>query len=425
MRTPTDILTTLTSLAVSIFREWDKGSIKAERRPFLESDPVLQEVMNTASLVFDQHPGFSEAVDRILSEPDLTNLAPREGELDPMVMHAGGGVRLPSRALVAGLFSAAFQQIFCLRLPAEEGTFVRTVLEGFEELRRAARGERIRVYAITGIAGVRLPQGVQVSTPWGTLRPAPIINNQQTFFPFFQPETICILAESRLATVKLDRASEPRHEFDRSELTSEGSQVLFPLSCALASQKTNDPAVPLVTWSTLLLPFLGGFSYSKPFLPPRVKQEIDISSRIAELEEWARIVDGSHSPAVYIAARRLASAVVHRLDPNDSLIDAVMVWENLVGTSTEVTFRVTAALAKALEHDPTKRRTLRKFLAEIYNTRSRVVHGVSINPSQVKQAANDAVDIAVRVLRVFYRRGQEWLSMESKERADSLLLEEP
>jgi hypothetical protein len=174
----------------------------------------------------------------------------------------------------------------------------------------------------------------------------------------------------------------------------------------------------------VLLPFLSGFSYSQPFLPPP-KRPVDIGSRIVEIEEWARIVDSSHSPSVDIAAKRLGSAVAHRIDPNDSLIDAVIVWETLVGTSSEVTFRVTAALAKALETDHSKRRTLRKFLKDIYKTRSQVVHGVPVDHPGVSKAAEEAIDIAVRVLRVFYRRGPEWLSKKSSERADFLLLEEP
>jgi hypothetical protein len=113
------------------------------------------------------------------------------------------------------------------------------------------------------------------------------------------------------------------------------------------------------------------------------------------------------------------------MDPSDSLIDAVMVWENLVGTSSEVTFRVTAALSKAIEPDPQKRRDLRKILKRIYNIRSQVVHGSVVKRAVVSEAAKKAVDIAIRALRDFYRRGPAWLAKSSIERADCLLLEEP
>jgi hypothetical protein len=171
------------------------------------------------------------------------------------------------------------------------------------------------------------------------------------------------------------------------------------------------------------LPFQSGFGFSSPYPILTLGTTVDFGDRIAELEEWARIVDRAHTPSVDIAARRLISAVAYRFDRSDALIDAVMVWENLVGTSSEVTFRVTAALAKLLETDPAKRRDLRKFLADIYSIRSRVVHGVAVDPVSVQKACSDAIDVAVRALRTSYRRGPEWLALNSTERADSILLE--
>src|SRR5207253_10145003 len=111
-----------------------------------------------------------------------------------------------------------------------------------------------------------------------------------------------------------------------------------------------------------------------------------------------------------------------RLDSGDALVDAVMVWENLVGTSSEVTFRVTAALTKLLESDPSKRRAFRKSLAQIYDVRSRLVHGVAVEQSELSEAAKDAIALAIRALRACYRKGRDWLSLSSTERGDALLL---
>jgi len=127
---------------------------------------------------------------------------------------------------------------------------------------------------------------------------------------------------------------------------------------------------------------------------------------------------------VDLAARRLVSAIARRVDHGDALIDAVMSWENLVGTSTEVTFRVTAALAKLLEGDAARRRALRKALAKVYDVRSRVVHGVVVKDAVVRDAAKEAIQVSIRALRASYRRGRDWLERDSAERADILLLEE-
>jgi hypothetical protein len=111
------------------------------------------------------------------------------------------------------------------------------------------------------------------------------------------------------------------------------------------------------------------------------------------------------------------------VDPSHSLIDAVIAWENLVGTSTEVTFRVSASLAKLCEEDPTKRLALQKELSKIYGIRSRLVHGALVAPDVLSKASASAIGTAVRALRASYARGREWLALKSEERSNSILLE--
>ena len=404
-----DVLTTLTEVAVSMFRERkDAGETAAD--PFysqMSSDLVLIEGQCQSSHLPTHQSALDDLVRMAMAEPDLAIFAPKEGELDPMFMHAGGGMRMPARSYITSLFTSAILQMYFLRLPNDEGTFVRTVLECFEELRRAARGERIRAHTITGIAHITLPEGTQVLTPWGVVRPAPSVKADKIYPRFGDPQTKCILAETRLLPVRFDRAPQPQ-PFDPSEAIQTPSRILFPLSCALASKEDSKPIVPLLTWSTLLLPFQVGFGYSVPFLPPIFGTEIDIAEIAAEIEEWARIVNRAHTPSADIAAGRLVGSVVNRRDRSDSLIDAVMVWENLVGTSTEVTFRVTAALSKLLESDPTKRRAFRKELSKIYDVRSRVVHGDYVEAADIEKACTGAINVAVRALRASYKRGHDW-----------------
>jgi hypothetical protein len=154
--------------------------------------------------------------------------------------------------------------------------------------------------------------------------------------------------------------------------------------------------------------------------------EIELTpTDVNQVENWCRIVEERHAAAIDVSARRLVSAVVHRLDPADKLIDSVMVWENLVGTRTESTFRVTGALVKLLESDRSKRAALRKELVELYNVRSRVVHGDVVEYRSVADAADRALQYAVKALKQFYSDRASWLSLTSQERADRLLLEEP
>lgn len=419
-----DVLTTLTALAVAVFRERTGPDYNAgpSFNRLISPDGVLQEALRRSVLYPTQDSAIDDLVSKATTAPDLEILSHREGELDPMLLHPGGGYRMPAAAVFTGLFSSAFLQMFFVRLPWEEGTFVRTVLEGFEELRRAGRGERIRAHALAGIAGITLPEGSKITTPWGVLRPAPAIETEQVAWPLARPKTSCILAEPCLLPVRFDRAASPK-PFDRSEAPPEVAGTLFPLCCALASKEGTKPVVPFVTWSTLLVPFQSGFGFSTPIPSSLRGPEVPFGDRIEQAEQWARVIDQSHAPTVDIAAGRLISAVASRVERSDSLIDAVMVWENLVGTRSESTFRVTAALAKLLESNAAKRRGLRRELAKIYDIRSRVVHGSVVERSDVDKACSDAIDVAVRALRAAYRRGREWLALSSQERADEILLE--
>jgi len=420
-----DVLTALTRLAVSVFRDRDKPNYLAPDnfRNFVSHDPVLQMGMFHASVSLIQTNEITDVARIAFSDPELAHLATRDGELDPMVLWPRGGARMSPSAFITGILSSAFLQMFYLQLPEDEPTFARLVLEGFQELKRAAGGELIRAQAITGIARATLPRDVQISTPWGIIRAAPVVSPEQISGPFAQPTTTCILAETRQVRVKFDRESSPQFSPDQSDAEPYLYTILLPLACALASRESAKPVVPVMTWSSMLLPFQTGFGYAMPLLPPTFPTEVNLGDMIEDLQEWARIVDRSHTPTVDIAARRLVSATSNIMDRGNALIDAVMVWENLVGTSSEVTFRVTAALAKMLESDATKRRALRKHLAKIYGIRSRIVHAVAVDTSAVDDACSDAVDVAVRALRVAYGKGREWLELTSEERADTILLE--
>jgi len=428
-RSSSDHLTAVRSLAVSVFNERSDPDYLNELGEWADilgiADPVLRDFHRHGLILSHRHQALESTADKLFSTAELRAFARREGELDPMVLHAGGGSRVSPTGLLTGLLSSAFLHVYSLRLPRDETTFVRTVLEGFEELHRAARGERVRAYLIFGIGGVKLADERQVSTPWGVMRPAPPTSLERSIRVGFQPVTRCLLAESRLVTVKFDRAESPQETFDSSEIAADSLYLLLPLACSLASSDTTEPAAPLVTWSTVLLPFQGATGYGIPFLPSRWRPEIDVTSQISEIEEWSRIVESSHARSVDVAARRLVSAIAHRIDRGDALIDAVIVWENIVGTSTETTFRVTAALAKALQPDRTKRRSFRKTLGRVYTVRSSVVHGAAVDPAKIDDAASKAIDVALRILAFSYKRGRAWLSLDSTTRADALLLEDP
>jgi hypothetical protein len=423
-----DLLTELTAAAVAVYRarvsETSTYSSSLYNEALLASDPVLRSVQKAAFLYPEIERTIEPLIAMIASDPEFSVIASRAGELDVFIIHPAGGFRSSPSSIIVSLFSNALSQLYLTRSALSEGSFVRQVLDNLEELRRALRGEHIRANWVHGVAGISLPEGVQISTPWGVLRPAPPEENVLRAILPWQLQASCILDESKLVRIGFDRAAEPKMVHDPKEAQPSAANLLLPLACALASPDANAPIVPILAWSTILMPFGLGSSYGTNQFPPRYRPTKDAAAAKAEIEEWARTVDQYHVATVDIAAHRLVSACAHRLDPADALIDAVMVWENLVGTSTETTFRVTAALAKSLESEASKRRDLRRSLGKIYDVRSKVVHGVAIDAPDVNAASERATEVALLALRAAYRRGKAWLQRGSTERADILLLED-
>jgi len=419
-----EVHSSLTSAARAVFsseRGDSSSELDAEGR--WPPDRVLRSAWDFARLKPERYPEIETAIDKVFAEPDLSHLGPLAGGWGPMVFCGDHGARIAPARLVSGLFVAAYLHIFYRRLPNDEETFVRTVLEGFEGLRRAARGQRVDVFFVSGISGVHLPQGARLSTPWGELYPVPIFAPQQPTPS--SNETYCMLVRRRSVALRFDQSAKPKSLGDGTDIDRERSKLLFPLACALATPEGRYPGLPRTTWETTLLPFQGPLIYEGPLNPGRLVLETDLEGYTTEIEHWARVVDQGHSSSVDVSARRLATAISHRTDATDVLIDAVMVWENLVGTESEVSFRVTASLAKTLETNPAARRELRNALRSTYDLRSRVVHGVAVDKLRIDEASSQAVDVALRVLRAFYRRGASWMALSSAERANTILLEDP
>lgn len=333
---------------------------------------------------------------------------------------------MSSKSFIFGIISAALLKMFFYRFPLEDDLFIKLVLEGYNELVRACRGEQVNCLAINGVACVSLVDGDKVSTPWGVLYPAvsDIKFLDIAFIPD-RPSASCVLIRPFLTYVSFDRASQPVSGIATINESPMNARNLLPLACVLASPDSKNPIVPIVTWSTFLLPFCDSFSYSMPFLPPLIKPVTDISPVSHEIEEWSSIIHKCHTSTIDIAVNRLTQALSYRLDKADILIDSVMAWENLLGTSTEVAFRVTAALSKLLEPDIKQRQLLRKSLEKIYNLRSRVIHGSAVDNSEINQSATEAVAYTLSALRASYKRGKDWLNLSGQKRADKLILEEP
>lgn len=417
----------IAAFAAQVFQ--GRATLVSNRSVFgyeLFPDAVLASAGTFGHIDVTQMPDAKAVIDQILGNSDFAAIAPRPGELDPMVMSPYGGIRAPADGIVRALFSSAFLNMYFHGQPLEENAYVRAVLEGLEELRKAIRGEAVHAYRVSGVAGISISDNKRIDLPWGTLRAAPIVQGGGYTVLQHRPQTTCLLIQSQLVPVAFDRKPQPDRIFDPSYQTQlRHADTLFPLSCALASADPAHPIAALQTWETTILPFQSFNSYGTPFIDKWFIQPTNVDLSIANIEEWARTTERYHTPAIDLAAHRLLSAISRRNDVADSLVDAVIVWENLLGTSHEVTFRVSAALAKMIEATPPARREKKRELTEVYSVRSRLVHGAVVETDKIIKSYEIAIGAAIQALRLSYDRGPDWLSMSSEERSNRVLLEWP
>lgn len=165
-------------------------------------------------------------------------------------------------------------------------------------------------------------------------------------------------------------------------------------------------ATARLAWQWIADPFSQGRALvwtdarSSPVLMPYELTESDCG----EVATWSTRIESHWAPRVDIAVRRVLSAAHARTDPADRLVDAVIAWENLFGTSQgETRLRITSAMTWLLEPSKAARPALQRPLKQLYDDRSKIVHGAKFDDRAMVQHGNEALVFALRSLEKLFR----------------------
>ena len=289
---PNSPLTRLTSIAIEVFRFLETQQDR--QYPFME-DGVYDAIQQPFLLTLQLSEYLKETIPIVFSEPDFSSILARENDRTPMLMTVNGGSRISPEVVLSGVLASARIQILLFNLPNNETTFVKTVLQNYEELRKAVTGKKVMAYYVTGISGISLSAAAKASTPWGMLLPAPQVRGQDTPFTIERLKTTCTLVEQKTLSVKFDLSAQPECEFDRSEQRNPKSSFLFALACALSLDFAGKLGGPIETWSTSFLPFFGAHGGSFPGRQQIVYEYTNIDGSVRELESWSKTVDANYS----------------------------------------------------------------------------------------------------------------------------------
>jgi hypothetical protein len=171
-----------------------------------------------------------------------------------------------------------------------------------------------------------------------------------------------------------------------------------------------------------------GYGLVQSWSDPRTAVELVptglTEQEVAEWVSWYALLSNPGLDKINLAITRVLKASAERRDPPDVLVDSVIAWENIFGAREgEPTLRVTASLAILLEPDPALREQLRSRLGKIYGLRSDVVHGNrALDPDDFPMC-QEALDVAIRAIRVIAKDRSDLLSLrDGAARSTRLLL---
>ena len=379
---------------------------------------------NEFAVAWDQIPSYRSMAFALTHDPELRPLLKQDGLESPTLYTFFIGTEMWVMQLPAGLLASSLFELAVLGLPRSEQSLVDALLRNIERLRQITRGEAIECPWVASLGGLRLPPETRFKTPFGEFRsPEPLLMQLPGW-----AESGAFLADHLMFKAVLVPAT-AKAGFTGLDMQSH-SMVLDSvrkarLALFLIRDSTQSLIRPVLTGLTVGAPHLGWMAELRESgvnaVPYRVETLRD--TEISEVRAWSQGVASNYVDGVRVATQRTLSAASERDRAEDTLIDAVMAWENLVGTESETSFRTCAALAWLLEREPTQRQAPFRDLRRTYVVRSKLVHGEEVDHNDVVENGDAAVNAAHSALRVLFSEEPWLLALKSSgQRADAILL---
>ncbi len=412
------------------------NGLAIELVPGAETDRIL------VSASFQNPQLLLPAATAFLSDPDLSLLFPdTDRQVDDLRrikatsiltwLPAGGG----SMYLGIVLGSLVEQTLARMRLldSLSEDAIDEFVRETIDLLRKFARGEKVEMYVATGLLGIDVVEPIDRGT-WGirtasglAIEEAPSSKESRPRSVLWMktPHRLLSIDRADLDEAEILRAFDEVSELKRSfhaELTRKISALRFAiLAWAVESERSAAVSVQATSsWS-----FLPMSHTQPPWVHADSRPVSAVSLSASELERVAEIVEelGEVTPRLDIALNRMIRVASERRDPADALIDAVIAWENMLGSKTETTFKVCASMAWLLEpHDEERRRQVFSRVKKIYELRSGLVHGAEDPDFQnSSEKAQDALTLAIQAFCAIHLN-PELVDMKSNSRCEAILM---
>jgi hypothetical protein len=400
----------------------------------------VEEPWHHLHLSFFRHPSRAELQRAVHEDEQFSRMYPSEdgdlGRGGAVFNSLGRGGTIQSVMFGETLIHAAWDLAIMSTSSPSLADLYHAISASVDVLRSAISGRPTETRALLAFTGITT-SGRSIETPWGPLRP--ITDHERASAPSMLDGAVSGTdSEGRSVTVSyagevvLDTAlpfALTVHEWAAgdefparpSSEQLKGSRALrrrsegLQLAVLLATERpAGQWATARFTWHWIADPTAQGRSIgwadprsSPGFMPTELSEE-----ECEALRDWCNLIDAEWSSAVDIAVRRVLSAAQVRTDPSDRLVDSVIAWENLFGTSEgEPRLRISSAMAWLLADTAAVRADLQREIKQLYDDRSKIVHAGTFNETAIAEKANRALQLALSGLRALFGARPDVLSL--------------
>lgn len=301
------------------------------------------------------------------------------------------------------------------------------ILKSIERFKSFSRGEEVPEECLIGLSGFSVSDDLIIG--FGNLTANALNNFQSTYF--FGNEYTSLIIKNSFKRKLIFKGNQKEMQ---SFLANPQTQIsnFFQKVVELTRSVRLALILTLANSNTLLYSFVEGdylisstgnlnsFLWKDTHLQKKIS-EIKIDKNIANKIsiKYLTIIDNDLS-SINIAINRLLSASCMRDSLDDMLIDAVMCWENIIGSEHEVTFKVCASMAKLLAQNKEESEQIFNELKKIYNNRSELIHGNTKYQTN-QDYVNKAIIYAAKLMDIVILNNK-LLEMENGARSNYILL---
>ncbi|MBI3584700.1 MAG: hypothetical protein HY096_12250 [Nitrospinae bacterium] len=322
----------------------------------------------------------------------------------------GGGLQLAG--LPSTIITTAYE-LMRLRGELSQESLISSITKVAEIMRSVAEGELVQVPVFVGFHNVGFDGFDSLDTDWGLLRSY----NEgilELIPPTARPSTLggsnyilgFVLESKYPYKVDFNVATESKSwppELNQARGHLVNLQENLGLTFAIAIERT--PPVGITpAWTLIVDPLSSGTTIS---WNPRPNSPVDFHlcnvNDKNSIRKWCSSINNIEDNKIRIAIRLILSSINERMNPIDGFVDSVIAWENLFGGNAELSFRISAAIARLLKGDEESRHAFQKKIVDLYNDRSKIVHGIKeISYEEAVSKRNECLGIALNCLRELY-----------------------